>query len=402
MVGSVSLKYSSLLSFLLALGVSVFPIYLFPSGGVQVSHVVFALFSCFSLVRFGVFFKKWIFWFLVFVFYVFFIEVVYVVLGANVISLLNSLYFLFNFLVVVSVYAFCINRGMDGLIAGVSISFFIEILSVVFVGVSLHDVSMGRSVGTFNNPNQLGYFSVCLFSMSYLLYLQRRVPYVYFLALVIASIFLSIASLSKAAMISVFLVSCFALKPAVRDSGLIDRIYSFLFWFFLLAFIVVVFFWPYLKGDLYGLAFVKRILGVSSEADSSLSSRGYFAFLNGSYIQLFFGLGEAYVQEIVGHEVHSTLGSVFNKYGIFGFLMFLSIFVSWFFRLCRAYGFWVASCLAGPSLLYGVTHNGTRFTLFWVLFGVSMAVADRVIRQRSIKALDKPLKSTIIQSSSTE
>lgn len=376
-------KNGLLLSYLLAIAISIFPIYVFQSGGVQPAHVIFLLFSFVFLLRFGFFCRGWVVCFIFFVFYVFFVESVYVSLGAHIVSLMNALYFLFNFIIVVSVYGFCFRRGPIGLKSGLLIAVGIEVVSVALSSVSLLDASSGRSVGTFNNPNQLGYFSVCVLSFSYLLYLHNKISYLLFLFFLFSSVFLSIASLSKAAMLANFFVVAFVLRPVNPGSSanyLMWKIYSIMFWVFLLFGMTALFYWAYLSGYWDMLVFVKRISELGTESDSSLSSRGYFAFLDGNFFQIIFGLGEGYVQEIVGHEVHSTMASVFNKYGVFGFVVFLCIFLFWLVKLFRVYGFGKACCLGGPILLYGITHNGTRFTIFWVLFAASLAMADRALK----------------------
>ena len=79
--------------------------------------------------------------------------------------------------------------------------------------------------------------------------------------------------------------------------------------------------------------------------------------------------------DIVGHEVHSTLGSVINNYGFLGLILFSAVLAIWAFRLWQSYGAVGMISIAGPAMLYGITHNGIRFTIFWLLFAASMAMA---------------------------
>jgi hypothetical protein len=90
-------------------------------------------------------------------------------------------------------------------------------------------------------------------------------------------------------------------------------------------------------------------------------------------------LGTHQILEIVGHEVHSTFGSVLNSYGFVGFLLFLSAIGAWMWQIYRAYGVTGVACMVGPALIYGISHNGIRFTIFWLLFATSLGMASRVL-----------------------
>src|SRR5690606_1287440 len=100
------------------------------------------------------------------------------------------------------------------------------------------DSGYGRAVGTFNNPNQLGYFSVCILSLAYLLYRDEYLSYFAAFVVFVIAIFLSITSLSKAAMIANFIVAFMVLKPArinKVDINKFERAISILFWLILVV-----------------------------------------------------------------------------------------------------------------------------------------------------------------------
>ena len=97
---------------------------------------------------------------------------------------------------------------------------------------------------------------------------------------------------------------------------------------------------------------------------------------------MLFGLGSQNAREIIGHEVHSTLGSVLNNYGLIGLTLFGTVIFSWAKRIWNAHGFIGLICMVGPPMLYGITHNGTRFTFFWLLFAASLAMANVRLEQR--------------------
>lgn len=386
--------------YLLTVGIGLLPIYLFSSGGIQPSHMVLALFSLIALLRRGLPSEAWVFLLASVAIYSFFVESFYVTIGAKPTSLMASVFFFYNLFLVSAIYSYCSRYGLSALTPGVIVACAIAIITVSAGGISLQEGGQGRATGAFNNPNQLGYFSVCILSLTYLLYSHGHLKYVVAVGMFAVAIFLSIASLSKAAMIANFVVAFLALKPVRRGGESRGKLLAIgfpIFWISLAVFGLGFIVTSYLQGSFDDYLFVKRLQGIAHEDDSSLESRGYFGFLEGNTIQIFLGLGTKGVADIVGHEVHSTLASVLNNYGVFGFIMFSAALVVWALKLWRAYGFIGMACLTGPAMLYGITHNGTRFTAFWVLFAASMAMAARVVKAR--KTAPSPETTPLIHNS---
>ena len=361
----------------LFLGIAFFPLYLFDSGNIQLAHFFLISFSIFVVLKFGFYCGGWFFLLFSLSFYVFFVEFYYLCFGGGYNYLINPAYMFYNLFVVMAVYVYCRSNGLSFIFLGLAFAALIIFFVIVYDGFSFRGENAVRVKATFNNPNQLGYFSVCFFSMSYLLFRHSYINSFFACVLLSFSCFLSIVSLSKAAILSNFIASVFLIGYCflkIMDSGLFKIRNLFYFFVFSSLFIYFVFLGNSL-GDFY---FVERFSKMAEESDSSLESRGYFAFKEGTVDQIIFGLGENEVLKIVGHEVHSTLGSIFNNYGAVGFLIFLFVLFLWFLNLWKAYGFVGMFCLVGPVILYGVTHNGIRFTLFWILFGSSMAMADSI------------------------
>lgn len=361
---------------LLMIAIALFPFYVFPSGGVQPTHMTFMLLTAVALYRYGMPNKSWAWLILFMAIYSFFIELIYGVLSiyGDPRHLVTPAFFLFNFFLSISVYQVVLRKGASSLAIGIIIASVVAVISVYISGVDLQELSdSGRSTGTFNNPNQLGYFSVCLLSLAYLLYWHKAIRFLTMMGLFAASFFLAIASLSKAAMIANVLVVVFALRPQAKG-------YSAILWFGLAVVALGGGAYLLLSGSLDDYLFYRRIVNMGQEQDSSLADRGYFAFLDGSVIQIVIGMGSSEVFWIVGHEVHSTFASVVNSYGIIGFVAFASIFVIWERTLYKTYGIFGSIVITGPALLYGITHNGTRFSIFWLLLSASMGLAVRQTR----------------------
>ena len=356
---------------LVVIGIALLPVYAFPSGGVQPAHLLLGLLATLYLLEWRWPRDQWAQSFGLLVCFVFAVESVYVIDGGDPRYLINAAYFAFNCIVATAIVLYCDDEGPEGVVRGVMIASAVTLVTIVTQGFDLQTFSEpGRLTGSFNNPNQLGFFSVCLLAMTFSFYRKKLVGYHVALALFTTSLLVSILSLSKAAMVSNFAVIGLAAAPRLSKKHVV-AIFT----------VIAVFIGSTISNIgvpmLEELTFVSRLAGMLGEQDSSLASRGYLAFLEGNTLQWVFGLGAENVQNIIGHEVHSTLGSVFTEYGLVGAGLFGSVLVLWILRIVRGYGPIGVVCIVTPPMLYGLTHNGTRFTIFWILFGVSLSLANR-------------------------
>jgi hypothetical protein len=211
----------------------------------------------------------------------------------------------------------------------------------------------------------VGFYSVCLLSFGYLFHREGAAGRWYSLGIVGIALLMSIVSLSKAAMVANFVVLPFVLQSILR--------FRWYFFWGVVTVCALVLLTLYLQGELAEYLFVQRLGGMVSEEDSSLAARGYYALQGASGLQLLFGLVTRGVLDVVGHEVHSTLASALSNYGVVGLLLFASALLIWAYYLLRDHGVFGLLSVAAPAMLYGLTHNGARFAIFWVLFAASMA-----------------------------
>jgi hypothetical protein len=230
-----------------------------------------------------------------------------------------------------------------------------------------------RSVGTFHNPNQLGYWALLIMACLAVVKERERLDLVDLGGLA-AGMYALAASLSKAATISgaVLLVTILAccgigrrslgalvLAVGVAVAGasiagmpLLDRL-----------------------GDLSIVENLEhRLSGLGRQADDNLSERGYIRiYLWPEY--LLFGAGEgAFVRfrnEHGTNEFHSSWGNVLFSYGVVGAGLLGALLVV-IFRQAP----WRNWALFAPVALYGVSHMGLRFSEHWVLLGLIYAQAQ--------------------------
>jgi hypothetical protein len=227
----------------------------------------------------------------------------------------------------------------------------------------------------FNNPNQLGYYSLLAASLIAFGYKRGGVPYWLAACGLATTTLFAALSLSKAAIIGTITVACVAAvrKPLlllvtagvlligaqVRDPGaLIEKV-------------------EYRMNDM------------GSQGDDTLEGRGYSRIeMHPEYLVL--GAGE------VGHdrhgdfggELHSSWATVLFSYGAVGFLLLVYFF--W-----RALGSLrpLDYLFLVPTFWYGLTHQGLRFRLFWVFIAFVAVAAYHEIQEERRRRRPAPLRA---------
>lgn len=348
--------------------VCLLPIYLWESGGIQISHILIVIAALLYYISRGVRLGQPEIILLTLALVVALRESAAAIMGGNVRGLLPVVYVLFCIVVFNSIRHMALERRAlkivgFGLFAAVAVA----ITGILVKGYSFNVDSEGyRAIGTFNNPNQLGYFAVCSFAMAVLLHRMEvyrgKWHLIVFFA---AAVYLSAASLSKAAILTTML-SGLMIGFSMSRSKM-----RFLVGSIVAAVLASGVYIAYAAGAFDDLKVVHRLSGLGTQGDDSLAGRGYNVAFSASGLELFIGMGSQKVREIVGHEVHSTYFSYFTNYGVIGGLLFVLFIVMWLRSLVRQYGWYTAAAVGGPPLIYGITHNGSRFTVLWILIALS-------------------------------
>jgi hypothetical protein len=232
--------------------------------------------------------------------------------------------------------------------------------------LALPDVLKGiRATGTFNNPNQLGYWSLLVAACYVVTRGEAKLKWLDVLVLC-ALAYTAALSLSKAAMLSILAMLAFALW----FQGLSTRLRWAVAATVVFGTAVVLAQPGVLEvGDGEGLSsrVVERFEDIGNQKDDSLVQRGYDRiWLFPEY--LFFGAGEGAYERFrtgIATEMHSTFGTILFSYGLPGAALFL--FVLWvIFRRAplRHLVYFIPVCL------YGITHQGLRFGEFWIFLAL--------------------------------
>jgi hypothetical protein len=276
--------------------------------------------------------------------------------------LINSMYYLFNALVFVTFLVLYSHTGSSILrltLWAVSASVILQAALSVFQGTTEL-----RQALFFNNPNQLGYYS--LLSIALFAYGTRylRVHPAYEAVFYLCALWLASLALSKAALLAtaVLVPVLLVRRPLLTVAIALPITANLLF---------------ASPGQEWQNNLQRRFESFGLQADDSIAGRGYDRILHHPEL-LLLGAGEGafdrFVSALDGSEMHSTWGSILFSYGLLGSLLFL-LFAGTLFALAGPGS--VPYFL--PVFLYGLAHNGVRFTLLWVLlaFVACVSLASR-------------------------
>ena len=290
-------------------------------------------------------------------------------------TLVSILFYAYNIAHVVFL-ASIMKGARDGVLAATQLGLLAAIL-IEIAATLLFPASTFRAVGTFNNPNQLGYWGLLVAACWLVVRGDRKLGALDFSVLVMVG-FVVAVSLSKAAMIAFGMLLIFA----VFGQGLRSR--SLIGGFALLA-IGSQLWWAMpdtvqvrttdviSRGPVANV--IKRFESLGKHADDSVAGRGYDRMWRyPEYLILGAGEGIAYRLFKRGdnfNELHSTWGTLLFSYGVAGFASFTAMLII-IFRSAPWRHLWYFL----PIALYGLTHQGLRFSMLWVFFGLVFGLAQ--------------------------
>lgn len=235
----------------------------------------------------------------------------------------------------------------------------VSLSAMIQVGISMvYSRGLSRGVVLFNNPNQLGYYAVL--SALIILIGQRRARLSAVMSALglLACLYLALYSASKAALACIVLMIVF---------GLIERVRTIL-----VAGVLTI-------GLLLTSNPVHDLLDKAQQRVEKKDELGFFEGRGYDRIfkhpeDLLFGAGEGnyqrYRTEAQGtHELHSSVGTLVFCYGAIGTLL-LGMFI---WRTVRGAPL-RRMLLLMPAVAYGLSHQGLRFTLLWMLLALYVAL----------------------------
>jgi len=343
-----------------------FPFYVAPSGYPQPSSVILVLLIAVLAIRgmrvgsaaFPV--LRAVFWF---VLYVTTVSVVWVIVSGRLEMLRAPLFYAYNgviLVVVAALYSAYDTALLRYTAAGISFSLFIQVALLPF---KLDAVGV-REALFFNNPNQLGYYAMLAGSAFAAVAFVKGTQVKVQAAVYASAGILVLASLSKAAIGAFALLVCLLVVHRPR-------------YVLLLVAGAALFSTTELRPELVARA-IQRVREIGSARDDSFAGRGYDRLTNHpEYLVL--GAGEGAVDrfetELKEGELHSSWGTLLFSYGAVG----LSLFVAICYRIYSTSGTRLGSVLL-PAIVYGLTHQGLRSSMFWVSLGIVWCAGLHVAR----------------------
>ncbi|QNU61654.1 hypothetical protein [Vreelandella titanicae] len=374
---------------LLFLGLSLSSLYLFPSGAPQLADFVLIGFASVMLVMslgderlkvspFAICWGMMVLWVLL-------VCLSWTLVMETTTFFRPAQFFLFNFLVGMALLRFLgvYGESAKGVIRnGVSIALLIagsQALVQLAMGVS-------RTTGSFNNPNQLAYFSLC--GVVLLLMLDDFRPRMRLLGLAgLASGVLGILAASSLAAMGggVLVLVGWAMANAKQVKH-----------FARLLLLVPLLLLGVLAANISSDGQVLRNLEARmdrapSKVDSIYEERKFDRLMNFPEYAIL-GAGEAERERFApydGQEIHSSYVNMLFAYGLPG----LGLFLLTIAIVLRRAPLYVWAGVAGP-LIYSTTHNGLRGTLFWMVLVIGWYLYRQgsIVASRHSVAIEHPLQ----------
>ncbi len=370
------------------------PYYFFSSGGLQISDyfltIAFFIFLLFNLKN-----RKYIkeeikenLYFIIFIILTFVINGLYFIIYYDFKFLLSSIYYIFNFIAVI-VFSFIFKNDNQFIKKIDKIIKFNLIIQIILYITSLgRYYSADRYMGTFNDPNQFGYYILISFAyISLFNYKLKNKPTILMIFFII-SFFLIAVSGSTGMVLGIFMIV--ALKIMYFIKNIIKYIPQIIL---TIAISIPILICIYLMFDFDFSSIEKTTIYIrlsekinkvinSDELDGSTYSqlsiaeeRGYDKFL--LYPQyVLYGAGEGKYERFnlaafIG-EIHATFPSILFYYGIIP----TSILLRWIYNKLKRIK--LEYLIIYISLIVeSFTLLNQRQALFWIIFAIAPLFIDK-------------------------
>ena len=217
-----------------------------------------------------------------------------------------------------------------------------------------------RATLLFENPNQLGFFG--LLALAFILLLQRYTGYPAIVAAcgAVVSVLFVLLSLSKGAMLAVFLLLfLYLLLSPLRDRRL-QRLRPVLLIAFPLALLTLALIY---RDQIAMLGAVSdRLAQIGSSNDDSFAGRHYLRILIWPQYLILGGGEGLFGRWEYPKEIHSMFGTVIFSYGLPGLAIVCALLAVVWRRNARDFIIYFL-----PVLLYSMVHQPMRQPMMWSL-----------------------------------
>ena len=243
------------------------------------------------------------------------------------------------------------------------------ILAILDVNKVTQYIVTGRSVIYFNNPNQLGYFTLLVLTLFTILPSRYRnnkfiVPVVIIAALSLAAYASSRLVILGVVVLASLLLFQLGIKLKLK--------------YWAIIFIVGLF----TASFAYKTEFIQKRIELveirnnrqDTTGISEAKIRGYDRiWLHPKYV--FYGAGEGKYDRFLSYqkgELHSGFGTILFSYGIIGLILFMLFF----YKIIELKLFYNLLLLT-PIILYNLAHQGFRNPLFWAVLASVYVISQQ-------------------------
>ncbi|MDW7671924.1 MAG: hypothetical protein SCK57_12420 [Bacillota bacterium] len=294
------------------------------------------------------------------------------ILNGSISFIRTSAFYIYNFLVAVMVVGLY-SEYKEKIIEVTYKATLVSVLIQAALFIAGGGYTGGRMTGGFNNPNQLGYYAIMVASIMIFASSRIRIKAGWFVLGIFSAALLVLASLSSTAIVSFaglvifFLVSKLPNKKFKRNVNLII-IALFLVMTFIYQNMLITLDSPIIRG------LQNRVMASEGKLTSFSFERGYYRIIEyPEYWILGAGEGANVERFRASGEFHSTLGNIQVSYGIIGLVLFLR----YMYLALKKDGFQSWYIIAF-ILAYGLTHNGIRNSMLWILIALIVSSPPRL------------------------
>lgn len=347
------------------------PFYFWSSGLPQISDLilVFLVLSFIWFKRsysFQLTNKKILLFGSAFVLYATIVNLTWSIILSTTEMFIPSIFLIYNYIIFLIVYlmnSIYKEKVLKTTFYASLISIILQFLFFLFSG----GFSGTRNTGSFNNPNQLGYYALLTAGFIIFITTNLRLKFKWSMLGLFLGLILVFTSLSKAAILSYIGLIVVYFLTLLSDKNE-NRKMIIVLLMLLISSILLNSTTNFFEENQLLMSVEMRLDSVGDDSDDSLTGRGYDRITNYPEHWLF-GAGEGEYKRfrglIEGSEFHSTLGNIQVSYGVIGLFLFL-MFISSVVNINIKSSWYIILFI----LMYGLTHNGIRNTLFWILLAL--------------------------------
>lgn len=381
------LHFSSVLISFLALYCFISIFYVFPSGYPQPSDLILAtgtgLCFVYYAMRTPLSFNIAGYCLIGFVIYTLFVNLFHYLHLKDIFLLFSSAFYLYNggvFAFITILFTLNPDQTRKWLRIGLIGAVLIE--TVFLINIGAVDI---REIGTFNNPNQLGYWALLMTGCLFLL--KDKDQYFSWLDYLILLILTLAALMSLSRGVIAGFPILIALYVFSSQTKRIIRYLALGFGIILTLSTVGTFLFQPQKAQeiAYIGPVLERFLKTGELSHDNIEGRGYTRLTDYPHY-LILGAGEGGYERfdpVQKLEFHSGFGNILFSYGIIGFGLFLGFFI--FILKNAPPRVWIT---LAPIIFYSLTHQSFRFTLFWVFLAICYQVKkEYVLHKQHVQSI---------------